>query len=147
MLVNMALLADIVLVTHFLFVAFVVGGLAVIWLGAALNWAWIRNFRFRAAHLGAIGFVVAESLVGMLCPLTILEDALRQGGRPESSFVQRWISRLIYYDLPERIFTVIYVVFGLIVALTFISIRPDRRANRSGRTGRTEQAGRSGPAS
>jgi hypothetical protein len=66
---------------------------------------------------------------------------LRQGGRPESSFVQRWVSRLIYYDLPERIFTVIYVVFGLIVALTFIYIRPDRRANQTGQTGR------SGPAS
>ena len=141
MLVNMALLADIVLVTHFLFVAFVVGGLAVIWLGATLNWAWIRNFWFRAAHLGAIGFVVAESLVGILCPLTILEDVLREAARPESSFVLRWISRLIYYDLPERIFTVIYVVFGLIVALTFIYIRPDRRANQTGQTGR------SGPAS
>ena len=36
----MTLLADIVLVTHFLFVTFVVGGLAVIWVGAALNWTW-----------------------------------------------------------------------------------------------------------
>lgn len=129
MLVNMTLLADTVLVTHFLFVTFVVGGLAAIWIGAALQWRWIRNVWFRAAHLGAIGFVIAESLVGMLCPLTVLEDVLRQGGRPESSFVQRWVGRLLYYDLPEQIFTVIYVVFGLIVALTFIYIRPDRRTN------------------
>ncbi len=136
MLVNMALLADIVLVAHFLFVVFVVGGLAVIWIGAALDWTWIRNFWFRAAHLGAIGFVAAESLVGILCPLTVLEDALRQGGRPESSFVQRWLSRLLYYDLPERVFTVTYFIFGLIVALTFIYIRPERRANQTGWTGR-----------
>jgi len=131
----MTLLADIVLVMHFLFVAFVVGGLAVIWIGAALNWTWIRNFWFRAAHLGAIGFVVAESLVGILCPLTVLEDALRQSDQPEASFIQRWVSRLLYYDLPERIFTITYVLFGLIVALTFIYIRPDRRAYRTGRTG------------
>ncbi len=124
----MALFADIILITHFLFVAFVVGGLAVIWLGAALNWAWIRNFWFRAAHLGAIGFVAAESLVGVLCPLTVLEDALRQGGQPQASFIQRWVSRLLYYDLPERIFTVAYVLFALIVALTFIYIRPERRS-------------------
>lgn len=130
MLVNMTLLADIVLVTHLLFVAFVVGGLAVIWIGAALKWTWIRNLWFRTAHLGAIGFVVAESLVGILCPLTVLEDALRQGGRPESSFVQRWVSRLLYYDLPERLFTIIYIVFALIVVLTFIYIRPDRPARR-----------------
>jgi hypothetical protein len=134
MLVNMALLADIVLVTHFLFVAFVVGGLASIWIGSALNWGWIKNFRFRAVHLGAIGFVIAESLVGVLCPLTVLEDALRQAGRPESSFVQRWIGRLLYYDLPERVFTAVYLLFGLLVALTFIYIRPDRRTSRSGPT-------------
>ncbi len=127
MLVNMALFADIVLVTHFLFVAFVVGGLAVIWLGAALQWAWIRNFWFRAAHLGAIGFVVAESLVGVLCPLTVLEDALRQGGQSQASFIQRWVSRLLYYDLSERIFTIVYVLFALVVALTFMYIRPERR--------------------
>ena len=124
----MTLFADIVLVTHFLFVAFVVGGMAVIWLGAALKWAWIRNFWFRAAHLGAIGFVAAESLVGVLCPLTVLEDALRQGGRPYASFIQRWVSRLLYYDLPERVFTIVYVLFALIVALTFIYIRPERRS-------------------
>ncbi len=126
----MTLFADIVLATHFLFVAFVVGGLAVIWLGAALHWAWIRNFWFRTAHLGAIGFVAAESLVGVLCPLTVLEDALRQGGQPQASFIQRWVSRLLYYDLPERIFTVAYVLFALIVALTFMYIRPERRSRR-----------------
>jgi hypothetical protein len=127
----MALLADLVLVTHFLFVAFVVGGLAAIWIGAALQWTWIRNFWFRAAHLGAIGFVVAESLVGILCPLTVLEDALRRGDGPEAGFIQRWVGRLLYYDLPERTFTVIYIVFGLIAALTFVSIKPDRRTGRS----------------
>jgi hypothetical protein len=131
----MALLADIVLVTHFLFAAFVIGGLAVIWIGAARNWTWIRNFWFRATHLGAIGFIVAESLIGILCPLTILEDALRQGSKPEASFIRRWVGNLLYYDLPERIFTLIYVVFGLLVALTFIYIRPDRRAYRTGRPG------------
>jgi uncharacterized protein DUF2784 len=136
MLVNMRLLADIVLVMHFLFVAFVVGGLAAIWVGAAFKWTWVRNFRFRAAHLGAIGFVLAESLVGILCPLTVLEDALRQGGRPESSFIQRWVGRLLYYDLPERVFTIVYLLFALLVALTFIYIRPGRPANRSGRSGR-----------
>jgi hypothetical protein len=127
----MSLLADLVLITHFLFVAFVVGGLAAIWIGAALHWAWIRNFWFRAAHLGAIGIVVAESLVGVLCPLTVLEDALRQGGGPESHFIQRWVSRLLYYDLPERVFTIAYLIFGLLVALTFIYIRPDRRTGSS----------------
>jgi len=45
------LLADIVLVVHFAFVLFVVGGLVLIWIGVVLRWAWVRNFWFRVAHL------------------------------------------------------------------------------------------------
>ena len=71
------LLADIVLIVHFLFVAFVVGGLALIWIGAALGWAWVRNLWFRVAHLAAIVFVAGEALVGVWCPLTVWEDTLR----------------------------------------------------------------------
>ena len=41
----MVLLADVVLVLHFAYVLFVVGGLVAIWLGCALGWRWVRNFR------------------------------------------------------------------------------------------------------
>ena len=34
------LAADAILVVHFAFVAFVVGGLGAIWLGAASGWRW-----------------------------------------------------------------------------------------------------------
>jgi len=128
----MTLLADIILVIHALVVAFNIGGLAAIWVGAALNWRWIRNFWFRAIHLGAIGFVAVGSLVGMACPLTVLEDALRQAGPVQSGFIQRWVGRLLYYDFPASVFTVAYVLFALIVALTFIYIKPDRPARRPG---------------
>lgn len=123
----MTLLADIVLVLHALIVVFNVGGLAAIWIGAALHWRWIRNFWFRAIHLGLIGLVAAGSLVGMVCPLTVLEDALRQAGPPQSGFIQRWVSRLLYYDFPASVFTVVYVLFALVVLLTFILIKPERR--------------------
>jgi hypothetical protein len=126
--VNMAVLADLVLVIHALVVAFNVGGLAVIWIGAALNWRWIRNFRFRVIHLGSMGVVAAGSLFGMICPLTVLEDALRQAGPPQSGFIQRWVSRLLYYDFPAPVFTTAYVLFALVVLLTFIYIKPERKA-------------------
>jgi hypothetical protein len=120
--------ADIILLIHALVVVFNVGGLAAIWIGAALKWRWIRNFRFRAIHLGAMGFVTAESLAGVLCPLTVLEDTLRRAGPPQSGFIQRWVSRLLYYDFPASAFTITYVLFALIVLLTFIAIKPERRA-------------------
>lgn len=117
------LLADIVLIVHFAFVAFVVGGLALIWSGAALGWHWVRNFWLRIAHLGAILFVVVESLIGVICPLTVWEDALR-GAREEKSFVARWIHRILFYDFPEWVFAAAYVLFTIVVAATWWLVRP-----------------------
>ena len=121
-----SLLADVVLVIHFGFVLFVVGGLALIWIGGATGWQWVRGFWFRAAHLAAIAFVAAEGLLGIWCPLTLWEARLRGTGA-EKSFVAEWIHRLLYYDLPERVFTIAYVVFALAVAATWWWIRPRRR--------------------
>lgn len=121
-------LADFILVVHFLFVLFVAGGLAAIWIGAVANWRWVRNYRFRAAHLAAIGFVAAEALIGMVCPLTEWEDALR-GTRTDASFVVRWIHRVLFYSFPEWMFTSAYVLFALLVAVTWWRVPPKRRRN------------------
>lgn len=118
-------LADLILVVHFLFVAFVVGGLALIWTGAALGWAWVRNFWFRVAHLAAIVFVTGEALAGIWCPLTLWEAALR-GQHTEKSFVAYWVHRVMFYDFPERVFTIAYVTFALVVALTIWLVPPAR---------------------
>jgi hypothetical protein len=120
------LAADVVLVLHFAFVAFVVGGLAAIWMGAALGWRWVRSLGFRIAHLVAICFVAAEALLGIMCPLTVWEDALR-GRASESGFIARWIRSVMYYDLPPWIFTAAYVGFAIVVALTFWFVPPARR--------------------
>ena len=119
-------LADLVLVIHFLFVSFVVGGLALIWIGAAASWRWVRNWRFRIAHLAAICFVALEALIGMVCPLTEWEDALR-GARGEAGFIARWVYRILYYSLPDWVFTTAYLAFALAVALTFWRVPPQRR--------------------
>lgn len=119
-------LADIILVVHFAFVLFVVGGLAAVWIGAAAGWRWVRNFWLRAAHLAAIAFVAAESLAGVWCPLTVWEAALR-GRDAEKSFVAQWIHRLLFYDFPEWVFTLLYVAFALLVAASWIVVRPTKK--------------------
>jgi hypothetical protein len=121
------LLADFLLVTHFLIAAFIVGGLLLIWLGAALKWPWIRNPWFRYLHLGAIAYVAAEALLGIACPLTVWEDLLRGGVRPES-FVARWVHRLLYYRAPEWVFATGYVLWTLATLLTLWLVPPRRRA-------------------
>jgi hypothetical protein len=116
------LLADAVLVVHFLLVLFIVGGLAVI-LAGARRWPWVRNRRFRIAHLAAIAFVAAESLLGIACPLTVWEDSLRGGGGTRS-FIGRWVAWLLYYDLPEWVFTVAYCAFAAAVVWTWRAVPP-----------------------
>lgn len=119
-------LADLILIIHFLFVSFVVGGLALIWIGAAAGWRWVRNRWFRFAHLAAICFVALEALLGMVCPLTAWEDALR-GAPTEAGFVARWLHRVLFYSFPDWVFTVAYVVFALAVAVTFRLAPPQQR--------------------
>jgi hypothetical protein len=119
-----ALIADVVLVVHFAFVLFVVGGFALILAGAALGWRWVRNRAFRYAHLAAIVFVAAEALVGVACPLTVWEDFLRRAAPDGPGFVARWVSRLLYYDLPDWVFATAYVVFASAVAVTLWLVPP-----------------------
>ena len=121
-----SLLADVILVVHFAFVLFVVGGLALTWIGGAAGWSWVRNWWFRAVHLAAIAFVAGEALLGIWCPLTLWEARLR-GDSAEKSFVAEWVHRLLFYDVPERVFTVAYVAFLLAVAATWWWIRPKKR--------------------
>lgn len=123
-------LADLVLVVHAAFVGFVVIGLLLIWLGHVRGWGCVRNFWLRLAHLAAIAVVAAESLAGFVCPLTTWEGRLRllAGGeqRYQSSFVQHWLHRVMFFDLPESIFTVAYVLFFLVVVLSLWRVPPRR---------------------
>ncbi|MGB8433530.1 MAG: DUF2784 domain-containing protein [Burkholderiales bacterium] len=122
-----SLLADFILVVHFAFVLFVVGGFALILLGAVLRWTWVRNPAFRYAHVSAIVFVALEALAGMACPLTVWEDALRRSSPDGPGFVGRWVGRLLYYDLPEWVFATAYVLFAVAVIASLILIPPRRR--------------------
>ncbi len=126
----MPLLADLILVVHFAFVLFVVASLPLIWLGAAAGWRQVRHFGFRLAHLAAILVVSAEAAAGIWCPLTLWEDALR-GATSEKSFVARWIHTLLFYDLPPAVFTMAYLLFAGLVALTWWRIPPNRRNPRT----------------
>lgn len=59
-----------------------------------------------------MGVVAAEALLGVACPLTELESALRAAAQaPVSgqSFVAHWLGLLLFYDVPEGVFAVVYV--------------------------------------
>jgi hypothetical protein len=120
---------DAIVVVHLLIVLFVVAGVPLVYLGAALRWAWVRSWRWRVLHLGAILFIAAESILGVACPLTVWEDTLR-GQRSNSGFIERWVDRLLFYDAPTWVFTVAYVVFAALVLATWVAVPPARNARK-----------------
>lgn len=120
-------LADAVLALHVMFVAFVVIGLFLVLVGGWMHWRWVRSPWFRAAHLLAIGFVVAQTWLGQVCPLTTLEMWLRARGGGQvyaGSFIGHWMQALLYYQAPNWVFAVCYSLFGLAVAAAWIWVRP-----------------------
>ncbi|MBX9893690.1 MAG: DUF2784 domain-containing protein [Nitrosomonas sp.] len=119
--------ADHVLIAHFLYVLFVVGSLPAIWIGAWLGLKFVANPWFRYLHLAAILLVVAESLLGIACPLTVWENNLRQI-ETEAGFIQYWLHLIIFYRVSETVLTVVYIAFAALVAMTFKWV-PPRRSN------------------
>jgi hypothetical protein len=110
--------ADAVLLAHLGVVLFVLGGLLAIVAGNMFAVAWVNGRLFRWAHLAAIGFVVLQSWLGATCPLTTLENWLRaQAGQPtyEVSFIEHWVSTILFYQAPSWVFAVLYTMFDLAV--------------------------------
>jgi hypothetical protein len=123
-------LADAVLVTHFAIVAFVVGGLVLVVVGNLKGWRFVNGWWFRGAHLAAIAVVVAQAWLGVVCPLTTLESWLRvQAGEAayETSFIEHWLTPILFYEAPAWVFTAAYTAFGLAVVAAWWRFPPARR--------------------
>lgn len=121
--------ADALLIIHFAFIVFVLGGQVCVIIGYFRDWRWVRNLSFRVGHLLAIGIVVAQTWASQLCPLTIWESKLRNaaGEQPyQGTFVAAWVGRLVYYDAPLWVFTAAYSLFFALVLITWIWVRPGK---------------------
>jgi hypothetical protein len=133
-----ALLADALLSLHLGLVLFVVGLLPLVLIGGARGWRWVRLRRLRLTHLGLMAFIAAQAWLGQLCPLTVWEQDLRRhAGQPSysESFIEHWLSRLLYWDAPWWVFVVAYTVFTLLVALAWWVV-PPRKWARTGQANR-----------
>ena len=68
--------------------------------------------------------------MGFVCPLTTWENQLRlrAGGesRYQESFIQHWLHQVLFFDLDEKVFTVLYVAFFLMVGLSLWFVPPRR---------------------
>lgn len=123
------LLADLVVMVHLLYVAYVVVGQIFIVIAAPLRWQWARNPWFRTTHLLAIAIVAYEAIMGIRCPLTVWEEQLRElAGQPFNSgetFLGRLFHDILFYeDMPEVFFTTLYIAMLVVVVQGLIMYPP-----------------------
>ena len=119
--------ADAILLLHALFVAFVVGGLILVFAGRAAGWSWVRNPWFRVLHVAAIAVVVIQSWLNVICPLTTFEMSLRSRAGAATyagSFIAHWLETVLYYQAPAWVFMVCYTAFGALVVASWYWVRP-----------------------
>ena len=117
------MLADWVLVLHALVVLFNVGGAVFIIAGGLRGWRWTQHRGFRLSHVVLIAIVTLEALLGVTCPLTTLENALR-GIDTTQSFIGRWLAILIYWDASPWVFSVAYLAFLCLVIWAWLKWPP-----------------------
>ena len=120
--------ADLILVSHFCVFFFITSGLFILPIGYLKNYVWTRNTKMRVTHLFLMGFVTLEAILGITCPLTIIENILRQNGY-QQSFVSYWLSHFIYWDLPTYFFIILYSAC-FIWALIFWKLHPPNDLSR-----------------
>ena len=117
-------LADIVVAAHFAYLAVLMfGGLA------AARWPKLLPW-----HLGAVGWALGAVTIGYSCPLTGLEQQLREyadHGVYEGSFLRHYVRGVLFPEWMTPI--VVAVIVALVVAgwIRLVS-RASRRTRASG---------------
>lgn len=124
-------LADGILALHVGIVLFVVFGLVAILIGAWRRWRWTRSHAFRVTHLLLMAFIAVQAWLGKICPLTIWEQALRTHAGQQAyaeSFIEHWLSRLIFFEAPWWIFVAGYTAFATAVIACWFLLPPRRKS-------------------
>jgi len=129
-----ALAADLILAAHVGIVVFVVLGQLLIVVGGLRGWRWVRAFWLRLTHLALIVFIALQAWWGQLCPLTVWEQTLRERAGQQiyqESFIEHWLTRLLYIDAPWWVFIALYSACAALVAFSWWWVRPITRKGRS----------------
>ncbi len=107
-----SILAELVLVVHFLFILYVVLGALLV-----LKWHWTVFIHIPAAFWGAL-----IMFMGWICPLTPLENRLRRLGGDEGymeGFIEHYIWPIVY---PEALTRELQIYLGIGVVIVNLVI-------------------------
>lgn len=135
------ILADVVVVTHLVFIVFaVLGGLL------ALRWRWAPLL-----HLPAAAWGTYVELTGGVCPLTPLENALRRAGGGagySGSFVDQYLLPVVYpagLSAGVQLALAVGLVFVNLCVYALVFWRRRRVAAEPGAAGRGSRRAPEGP--
>jgi len=150
------ILADMVVVIHFLWIVFMlwgfcytfcaVGMVYILRSGAAVWHAFFDRWVLRTVHLAGIVYVGMLTILGKYCPLTLVENAFRRRHDPSAthpvSFIVHYIEKLGYPNV-DPIIIIVPTIF--IAAFTFgvFLVRPPAKIKAILSRGRNED--RRGP--
>lgn len=117
------LLADLVVVVHFLWIAFLAFGAV-----AGVRWK-----AARVLHQVGLAFALLIGLCGWYCPLTYVEIWLRHLDEPGlqygESFIVRYLGRIVYPEIPAEVvvlLTILAILLNGIIYIRYIRARRSR---------------------
>ena len=120
------IIADAVVLIHFIWIVFVIIGFVLTLCG--LLWKrYFDFFLFRTVHLCGILYVSLLALAGKYCPLTIVENFMRGQYNPpdtyHGSFIGHYIEQLVYPNVPAH-YIIIPTIGVAVFTLTMYIIKP-----------------------
>ena len=111
------MIVNLLLLVHFGLALFITAGFFIIPLGYRLGWNWIKKRNLRLLHLFLMGFISFETIAGLTCPLTVLENMFRDVDY-SMSFMSYWVVKILYWNLPSQVFVILYLLcFGWVLIL------------------------------
>jgi membrane protease YdiL (CAAX protease family) len=123
-------LADLSALLHGALVVYIVGGLALVLVGLRRRWEFVRDFWFRFTHLMLCAVVETFELAGQPCPLTTLEQWLRERGASEAayqgSFIAHYVHEAIHVEVPPRVLATPTALLALSALALFVWGGPRR---------------------
>ncbi len=134
-------LADMIVVMHFFWILFMLSGF-VLTVRGFFHAGFFDRWLFRMLHLLGILYVGLLTLLREHCPLTILENVLRQkydpGTRYSGSFIVHYIGRVVYPDVDPAVIIIPTIIIALFTLTVFILRPPAKVRQIWGKTKRGE---------
>ncbi len=87
----------------------------------------VRRPRWRIAHLAALGATLLFTVTLGVCPLTILENRLRDAAYP-GGFLRHYLMEIVYWDVPQTSLTAAAVLWTVFWAGVYAAMWRRERA-------------------